>query len=350
VSTARAIGWSVTLALGAALACAFADEPAAPPAPQEQGAAEQSEIAPLAPKSLLLDAALAGTRIVLVGERGQVLLSDDQGASWRQPATPTRSSLTAVFFVDATHGWAVGHDEVILRSEDGGEHWERVHFRPEAEQPLLDVWFRDTDHGIAVGAYSSYYTSADGGRTWQARPFAPIMPAARGAKPASTDAGQGDEEQYHLNGIAADSGGRLYLAAEAGHLYRSDDGGATWLTLKSPYAGSFFGVLPLDGAAVLAFGMRGHLFRSENSGGDWTEITTGVPAMLTSAVRLPQHGVAISGLAGVLLVSRDGGHSFRVEQQADRKGMSAVLLVSGKLLTVGDGGVLLRPLTAAPGG
>jgi photosystem II stability/assembly factor-like uncharacterized protein len=350
VSTARGIGWSVALALGATLSPALAGESAAASvSPGDAAAAEQSEIAPLASKSLLLDAAFAGTRIVLVGERGQVLLSDDQGVSWRQPATPTRSSLTAVFFVDATHGWAVGHDEVILRSEDGGEHWARVHFRPEAEQPLLDVWFRDADHGIAVGAYSSYYTSADGGRSWQAQPFTPLAPAAASAKPVPADAGAGDEEQYHLNSIAADSGGRLYLAAEAGHLYRSDDAGATWRTLKSPYEGSFFGVLPLDGAAVLAFGMRGHLFRSDNSGGDWTEIATGVPAMLTSAVRLPDRGVAITGLAGVLLVSSDGGHSFRVEQQADRKGMSAALLVGGKLLTVGDGGVLFRPLSA-PGG
>ncbi len=28
--------------------------------------------------------------------------------------------------------------------------------------------------------------------------------------------------------------------------YRSDDGGATWIELPSPYGGSFFGVLPLE--------------------------------------------------------------------------------------------------------
>ena len=43
-----------------------------------------AEIEPLANSSLLLDLALAGNRLVAVGERGHVLLSDDRGATWRQ--------------------------------------------------------------------------------------------------------------------------------------------------------------------------------------------------------------------------------------------------------------------------
>jgi photosystem II stability/assembly factor-like uncharacterized protein len=350
VPTARGIRWSAFLALLVALACAFADQtPQSPaPVPASSAVAEAAEIAPLASRSLLLDIAAAGSRIVVVGERGQVLLSDDQGASWRQPETPTRSSLTAVHFADASHGWAVGHDEVILRTEDGGEHWARVHFEPKASQPLLDVWFRDADRGIAVGAYSALFTSADGGRSWQSQAFSPVLkppprhPQATRPLPAADvdDAGT----QFHLNAIGAAASGKLYIAAESGHLYRSDDGGATWLTLSSPYEGSFFGVLPLDGDSVLAFGMRGHLFRSDNAGDSWTQIKTDATAMLTSGVRLPNDVVAITGLAGVLLVSKDGGHTFSVQQQADRLGMSSALLVDGRFITVGEGGVLLRPL------
>lgn len=350
----RSIRWGA-IALGVTLSCALANDTAQSPEPgagaNDRGISEEAEIAPLASQSLLLDAAYAGTRIVLVGERGQVLLSDDQGKTWRQPPTPTLSSLTAVYFVDGKHGWAVGHDEVILRTEDGGEHWSRVHFRPESEQPLLDVWFSDADHGIAVGAYSSYYASADGGRTWQSQPFAPVESKSKAAKPKTATASAVAEEdegvQYHLNAIAAGADGKLYIAAEAGHIYRSDDRGATWRILASPYEGSFFGVLPLDSSVVLVFGMRGHLYRSENAGDTWTEVSTGAQTMLTSGVRLPNGGVAVTGLAGVLLLSSDGGHSFRVEQEADRKGMSSALLVGDQLLTVGEGGAIFRPLTPA---
>ena len=90
-----------------------------------------AEIEPLAAGSLLLDLAVAGNRLVAVGERGHVLLSDDQGATWRQAkSVPTRVMLTAVFFVDAQYGWAVGHDETILNTADGGENWTRSHFAP----------------------------------------------------------------------------------------------------------------------------------------------------------------------------------------------------------------------------
>ena len=93
--------------------------------------------------------------MVVVGERGIVLLSDDRGATWKQAKVPTRALLTAVYFHDARLGWVVGHDETILRSEDGGETWTRTHAAPDREQPLLDVWFKDTDTGFAFGAYGT---------------------------------------------------------------------------------------------------------------------------------------------------------------------------------------------------
>ena len=68
---------------------------------------------------LMLDVAQAGARLVAVGDRGHILYSDDQGQNWTQAKVPTRQLLTAVYFVDATHGWAVGHDAQILMSSPG---------------------------------------------------------------------------------------------------------------------------------------------------------------------------------------------------------------------------------------
>ena len=42
--------------------------------------------APLAIESLLLDGAVVGSRLVVVGERGHILVSADHGASWTQGA------------------------------------------------------------------------------------------------------------------------------------------------------------------------------------------------------------------------------------------------------------------------
>jgi photosystem II stability/assembly factor-like uncharacterized protein len=143
------------------------------------------------------------------------------------------------------------------------------------------------------------------------------------------------------------SGSRLYIAAEAGHLYRSDDAGRTWSELPSPYEGSFFGILPLDGDSLLAYGLRGHLYRSDDGGKTWRQIQVGADAMLNDAIRLPQNGVAIVGLSGTVLLSKDNGETFMLQQQPDRRGISAVLSVGvTELITAGEGGVRSIPVEA----
>lgn len=292
-----------------------------------------SEPARLASRSLLLDLARAGERLVAVGERGHVLVSEDGGASWRQiEDVPTRSMLTGVCFA-GERGFAVGHDEAILLSEDGGLRWSRVHFAPKAQQPLLDVWCGPEGHGIAVGAYGSFYVTRDGGRSWQSRKF-DAQPSAS-APPANPDEIPPD---YHLNRIVGAGEGRLYIGAEAGQLYRSDDAGETWITLPSPYEGSFYGLLPLGNRdELLAFGLRGNLFRSVDGGRSWAQLQTGTVAMLTDAVQLPDGRIAIVGLSGTVLLSADV-RDFRLLQQEDRKGIAAVLATEqGALVTAGEG-------------
>ena len=280
--------------------------------------------APLAIESLLLDGAAAGERLVVVGERGHVLVSTDGGASWTQSRVPTRALLTAVHLHDERTGWAVGHDAVILRTGDGGETWEIVHHAPEEERPLLDVWFRDERHGIAVGAYGYLLATGDGGDTWTSRAIS--------------------EDDFHLNAIAPAGGDRLFIAAEAGVAYRSDDGGATWHELPSPYSGSWFGALPLDEDRVLLAGLRGHLFRSEDAGETWTRVPAETRATLTGAVRLPSGAVLVTGLEGTVLTSGDDGRSVSFTRLPSRAGISAALpLPDGGVLLVGEFGVRRLP-------
>lgn len=79
-----------------------------------------AQVSPLASKSLMQGVTRAGARLVAVGQRGHILVSDDSGATWSQAKVPVSSDLTAVFFANDKMGWAVGHDGVILNSVDGG--------------------------------------------------------------------------------------------------------------------------------------------------------------------------------------------------------------------------------------
>ena len=304
-----------------------------------------AETLPLADDTLLLDVSEAGAGLVAVGWRGHVLLSDDRGATWRQASSvPTRNMLTGVFFSDAEYGWAVGHDETVLKTTDGGENWQRVYFAPDTQQALFDVWFADRQRGIAVGAYGAYLTTADGGTTWVSRKFAALPVSSVVSSEPSDDEFAPD---YHLNRIVA-AGDKLYIAAEAGQLYRSDDGGMNWQTLPSPYEGSFYGVLPLEDGALLAFGLRGNLWRSNDAGASWIAIPSDTTAMLTDGLQLTDGAVVIAGLSGVLLVSPDGGASWQLQQQPNRKAIAA--MVPGgpaMVIAVGEAGVQ-RVAVAAP--
>jgi len=336
-------------------ACALAAVPqaAAQEAQPEDPAARPSVIAPLAARSLLIDLARAGGRVFAVGERGHVLYSDDEGRTWTQVQVPGSANLTAVHFSDARHGCAVGHAELILCTWDGGQSWERTHFAPENQQPLLDVWLADAARGLATGAYGVIYTTADGGKVWSQVPFEPDPlgdGGARAPEAASEDEMETEVDlgfQFHLNAVARGPDRRLYLGAEAGRLFRSDDDGASWRELPSPYDGSFYGILPLDGDALLAFGLRGNLFRSEDGGASWTAIETGTVALLNSGARTDADTVVIVGMAGVQLASHDGGRSFTLHQREDRRALSAVLpAADGALIIAGEGGVAR---TALPG-
>jgi photosystem II stability/assembly factor-like uncharacterized protein len=283
----------------------------------------------LVTETLLLDVARAGERLVAVGEWGHVILSDDSGKSWRQAQlVPTRVTLTEVTFVDARQGWIVGHDAVILHTTDGGETWELQFSDPEDEAVLLSVWFENAEHGIAVGAFGSMFETRDGGKQWEERSALEV-----------------EGEGPHLNHIFAGPKGSLFIAAEFGSVFRSQDDGQSWQHLELPYAGSLWGGMPLDGGAILIFGMRGHAFRSEDLGNSWETVDTGTDQSLQSVTRLRDGKIVMVGLGGVVTTSADGGRSFKAAIQPDRVGIAAVAQgADGALLLFGEAGLKTRAL------
>ena len=317
---------------------------------------EYAIAAPLATRSLLLDAFSIAERTLVVGERGHILVSEDGGKTWAQAKVPTRITLTGIYLLNSRLGWAVGHDAVILKTLDGGWNWERVHNAPADETPLFDVWFKDANRGFAVGAYGYFLVTVDGGQTWSRQEFRVsrdepsvsigIAEALPGDDHAPTEDEFSEPFDLHLNRIASADDGRLYIAAEAGRLYRSEDDGDTWSNMASPYHGSFFGVLPLTGDGLLAYGLRGHLFRSEDAGASWQAVETATKEMLTDGLQLQDGRTVIVGLGGTVLISRNN-RSFTLRPRPDRTGYSAIVQTEGEaVIVVGEAGVYTLPPSA----
>jgi photosystem II stability/assembly factor-like uncharacterized protein len=255
----------------------------------------------------VLSLARAGNRLVAAGERGRILLSDDQGGSWKVAATPTYHTLTSVFFADAKTGFATGHQGVLLRTEDAGLTWKQAQIEL-GERPALFAVRVTGEHGIAVGAYGTYLETSDGGHRWTARRIGP------------------PDFDRHLTGIASYAPGKMIIAGEAGTLLATNDAGATWQLLKSPYEGSFFGAIGISGGSVIAFGMRGNAWRTHDAGKSWQRVDLGdYKGALQGAMEMPDGSVVLSGADGMVAVSRDAGATFTTKPLTSRITVAALM-------------------------
>lgn len=277
--------------------------------------------------SVLAAVARAGNRLVAVGERGIVLLSDDNGVTLRHQAkVPVSVALTNVRFISDKKGWAVGHGGVVLTTSDGGETWSRQLDGRQAAQielaaakaneasggvegkrwladaqrmvaegpdkPFLDIYFRDEANGLIVGAYGLIFATRDGGKTWQSLKTQIDNPKGK-----------------HLYCIYA-SGSDLYVTGEQGALYRSSDGGQRFFEVKTPYVGTYFGLIASPAGDLVAYGLRGNAYRSNDHGATWQKVDVGLPVTLTAATRLADGSLVLVDETGRVLKSSDGGQKF----------------------------------------
>ena len=330
-------------------------------------------------ESLLLDIVAVGERLIAVGERGHIIFSDDQGRTWRQAKVPVITTLTAVDFVNENTGWAVGHDAVVLKTEDGGLTWAKqfdgfqanemvlnqakkakefyedelskamvigsetrislaeeslenatfaledaqIDFEDRSTKPLLDLWFKNTREGFVIGAYGMIFKTMDGGNTWSAWSRHVENP-----------------DRFHLNSITRIDDQRLMMVGEAGLMLRSQDGGETWKQMLSPYDGSFFGVMSLAGNVQLAFGLRGNLARSDNFGLSWRLEDTHTHQTLMGATDHLGRIAYIVGNGGAFLKGIDAGQKWESQTREGRDNASAIVeTASGDFVMVGESGV-----------
>lgn len=274
--------------------------------------AEPAVMADNATAATMLDAVWAGERMVAVGDHGVVLLSDDQGKSFRQArSVPVSTPLTGVSFADAQHGWAVGHWGAILASSDGGDSWQIQRLSSEEDRPLFAVHFFNARQGVAVGLWSLVLTTDDGGKTWAEQ----TLDAPSGSSRAD----------LNLMGLFADAQGAVYAAAERGQVLRSDDQGKSWRYLDTGYEGTLWSGAVLADGSLLVGGQRGTLLHGSAQGQDWRRVPLESKSSVTAiAVSGPQ--VVVAGLDGLMVRSGNGGRAFREQRTADGVSLTAALL------------------------
>jgi len=328
-----------------------------------------------ATEGLLLDIVNSGKHLVVVGERGYIFYSSDLGKNWQQASVPVYVTLTGVFFITPDVGWAVGHEGVILHTSDAGKTWskqldgyhinkqilklarqrvqlqlqklesltdesqrEEVTYQLEEAgyaleealeddaagpaKPLLDVWFISKNRGYAIGAYGIFLQTSNGGRDWE-------LISNRLDNP----------EGFHLNSITGSESGEIFIAGEAGSIHKSNDNGINWTRLKTPYEGSYFGLISY-GRSWFVFGLRGNVFRSDNNGDSWQAIAIKNPTTLSGGMISNTGKIILVGNAGYIQYSDNKGASFEYFMSPAQSSLTAAVQVSDEeFIAVGANGI-----------
>jgi photosystem II stability/assembly factor-like uncharacterized protein len=285
-----------------------------------------TELSAEAQTGLFTSIVTAGSRLIAVGERGRIMLSDDSGASWHQVATPTSVTLTAVRFATSSQGWAVGNMGVVLHTTDGGATWQpqlngvqdaelmmvqaqadaaaqglndttkanlqsaRLLVRGGPDVPLLAVEAISARDVIVGGGFGLVLVSHDSGAHWQS--LYDQLPNVGGLN------------IYGIIGLAD----RTIFAGEQGFV--AVGGGGKYQLINANVSGSLFGGLTTRAGSVLLYGLQGELFRSTDKGATWQPAQSGVSDGIDCAAILHDGTILIGDVSGAILASHDDGRTF----------------------------------------
>jgi photosystem II stability/assembly factor-like uncharacterized protein len=322
---------------------------------------QPAAITPRAQSGLFTSVTRAGSRLVAAGERGRIILSDDNGKTWHQIPTPTSVTLTAIRFATGKIGWAVGQMGVVLHTVNGGETWSKqldgvkagdlmltaanteiarhgINDTTSADLqaaqeivvgganiPFLAIFPQSSSNIMIAGAYGMAFDSADGGESWQ--PVANDLQNPQG---------------LHIYSLISDN--RTIFAFGEQGLALQGGFGQPFVSIPIPFQGTLFGSLIAVDGSIIAFGLQGTVLRSNNKGGSWKKISSDVADGIDCGVLLQNHDILLGDVAGDILFSEDNGQTFTVNKVAEPV-VSLVQAADGTVIAAGPLGMI--DITAA---
>lgn len=147
-----------------------------------------------------------------VGESGVLLALRDDGANWQRVASTTRNLLLDGAFADDFHAAIVGTGGNILFSDDAGASWNRALIAGDAKTKFKRIFFVNKNAGWTVGAAGAIYQTVNGGKSWRAQ---------------TSDVALDLTDVFFSN--AADG----WAVGDGGTILRTTTGGNVWTTVES---------------------------------------------------------------------------------------------------------------------
>jgi len=319
----------------------------------------------LAQSGLFTAVATAGARLVAVGERGRIMISDDDGVSWRQVPSPTSVTLTAVVFATPASGWALGQMGVVLHTGDGGLTWLRQLDGMQANQATMEEAKADVaklgNNDTTAAIMQNAQALVGGGPSV---PFLALLPLTQahlllaggfglalesedgGAHWNSVAGGMANPNGLHIYGLVRDEA-KVFAVGEQG-LALEGENAMPAKPVATPFPGTFFGAVVTPAHSLIFFGLQGTILRSTDSGATWQQPPSGVVDAIDAGLVLCDGGILLGDVAGALLVSHDDGKTFSL-RQAGEPVAGLAQAPDGSIIAAGPFGLRRIPLAELNG-
>ena len=172
-------------------------------------------------------------------------------AHWEvQNPRPTFQDLTDVCMVTPDIGYAVGMNGTIIKTTDGGIHWELLNSN--VTDYLVALSFADALTGFAVGIYyGNVIKTTDGGENWYKIAIGP------------------DVRLNDIRMVSANEGWAVGSAASSGKIFHTSDGGITWETQYTQLSSSISKLCFADETHGWALASGSGLLNTVDGGVTW---------------------------------------------------------------------------------
>jgi photosystem II stability/assembly factor-like uncharacterized protein len=208
--------------------------------------------------------------------------------------------LQAIDIVDSQFAVAAGLGGIVFKTEDGGETWQPIGYPTlPGLFDIYDVRFTNRQTGWVVGVdndlghYRSIYRTTDGGQSWQL--IVPLQAAV----------------QYNAVDFVGNSG---WIVGPRSYLLRTTDGGNSWQQVNLPYGNvtnlAFTDVGFATEQIGWMIGTLGYVLRSTNGGQSWVRQNLDTSEDLTALYVVSANEAWIAGLQGNVYHTTDGGQSW----------------------------------------
>lgn len=312
------LGIAAAAAVGVALLVANQSATASP------SSSRAAETVRYVPENLFGVTFVNGNAGWVSGYYGTVLQTADGGDTWVRRPLLQNDLIRRIRFLDDHRGWLVTHRGRILYTQDGGSNWVVQH---EVSGVFLrDIFMVDGASGWAVGHDQTILVTTNGGKKWDIQPVT-----------------HDTQDPPRLNGVAAYDSQHAIVVGEFGFIARTQDGGRTWTTVRSPLSITYTAVA-LSGDHAVAVGLNGAAVFIPKVG-EPSVIATGSDAHLFDvALDASGNGFAV-GAGSAFKVSGDVMTPAKIDlkQGADLVWLGGVGLLPGNsAVAAGSHGLMLR--------